>query len=516
MSQLARILVNTLGSSARLVVSLLVWIILTPVMLRVLGVDDFGLWQLIGSTVGLFQLLDVGFGVGVVSAVGQATGNGDLEGRNRTLSTYLAAYLALAVIAAVGLGLFGLWFPQLFSLSPASAGKARVVLWLMGLRLVVFALPFSLYRGVLVGEQRIGQANLVQGLSLVVYGAAALLAMGYGAGLMTLAMLSLAAMLLEHAAYVALAFRWTPQLHVSVSLVDLRPAMGLSVAQMLIALSGLIRLRTDPVIVQLFIGLPAVAAYTIALRVAEQGFLAIKQFIYTLSPVVARLHGQKNEGMLRVVLLTGTKIGMVPAALLVGVTVPLGQPALAFWVGPELAIVAPTMTVLVVAMALAVPREVVFNLFVYTGRHRLPGLAAIVGAGLNLVATLLLVRPFGLLGVAMGTLISTLVVDVGWVSVFACRLYQVRYRDYRRAALLPALLPAVPQIAITLLLVRGYPPSSLFAVLLYTLPGVAAYLGAFWMAGLSADERREARSLLIPARVWESVQQAVRSTARVG
>ena len=336
--------------------------------------------------------------------------------------------------------------------------------------------------------------------------------MGYGAGLMTLAILSLAAMLLEHAAYVALAFRWTPQLHVSMSLVDLRPAMGLGVAQMLIALSGLIRLRTDPVIVQLFIGLPAVAAYTIALRVAEQGFLAIKQFIYTLSPVVARLHGQKNEGMLRVVLLTGTKIGMVPAALLVGVTVPLGQPALAFWVGPELAIVAPTMTVLVVAMALAVPREVVFNLFVYTGRHRLPGLAAIVGAGLNLVATLLLVRPFGLLGVAMGTLISTLVVDVGWVSVFACRLYQVRYRDYWRAAL----LPAVPQIAITLLLVRGYPPSSLFAVLLYTLPGVAAYLGAFWMAGLSADERREARSLLIPARVWESVQQAVRSTARVG
>ena len=347
MSRTARLALNTASNAARLVVATGVWIVLTPVMLRGLGVAEYGTWQFAGSVLGLFQLLDAGFGVGVIRAVGHAAGDQDTDRRNRMLSTYLVAYLVMGLIAAVGLGLFGLFFPRLFSLPAALGGRAQLVLWLLGLRVVVLALPLSLYRGVLIGEQRLGLVNLIQTISQIAYGALFVLALQRDAGIVALAAISLATMLAEHAVYAVLAFRLTPGLRVSPALAHfslLRQTMSLSAAQLLIALSGLILLRTDPLIVQLFVGLSGVAAYTIALRVAEQAFLGIKQFVNALSPVVAQLHGTGDEGMQRVILLSGTKLAMVPAALLGGLTIALGRPALELWVGPDVATIAPVMS----------------------------------------------------------------------------------------------------------------------------------------------------------------------------
>ena len=493
MSRTARLALNTASNAARLVVATGVWIVLTPVMLRGLGVAEYGTWQLAGSVLGLFQLLDAGFGVGVIRAVGHAAGDQDTDRRNRMLSTYLVAYLVMGLIAAVGLGLFGLFFPRLFSLPAALGGRAQLVLWLLGLRVVVLALPLSLYRGVLIGEQRLGLVNLIQTISQIAYGALFVLALQRDAGIVALAAISLATMLAEHAVYAVLAFRLTPGLRVSPALAHfslLRQTMSLSAAQLLIALSGLILLRTDPLIVQLFVGLSGVAAYTIALRVAEQAFLGIKQFVNALSPVVAQLHGTGDEGMQRVILLSGTKLAMVPAALLGGLTIALGRPALELWVGPDVATIAPVMTVLVLAMMLTVPQEIVFNLFTYTDRHALPGRAAVAGALVNLGATIALAPKLGLLGIALGTLTATLVVDVFWVLGAACRAYSVRYVDYIRAALLPPLALTVPLVAVTSMLVHLRPPASLLAVAAYALPGVALFLGLFWVVGLTDDERR--------------------------
>jgi O-antigen/teichoic acid export membrane protein len=89
MSRTTRLAWNTASNVLRLVASMAVWVAVTPAMLRALGTEGYGLWQLASSVLGFFQLLDVGFGVGVVRTVGQSLGSGDIDQRNRMLSTYL-------------------------------------------------------------------------------------------------------------------------------------------------------------------------------------------------------------------------------------------------------------------------------------------------------------------------------------------------------------------------------------------------------------------------------------------
>jgi O-antigen/teichoic acid export membrane protein len=488
-----RVAVNTLSNYARFGVSMAVWFFLTPAMVHGLGEQEYGLWSLVYSVVGFFSLLDLGMGTGVVKCVAEATGNGDAGRRNRMLSTYAAAYGGVALAAALILGVLSLVFNRVFSIPAEAHGRALAALWLIGLRAVVLAFPLSLFRGILYGQQRLVLLNALQALSLVAYGVGGLLALRYGAGVVALAAIGLASMLLEHALYAVFAWRRTPGLALSPRLVDtslLREAVSLSVSQLLIAVSGLAMLRTDPVVIQLAIGLSAVGVYAVALKAAENGFMLVKQFVNALSPLIAQLHGGGRSERLREVLVSGTRFACVPAVLLAVGCYVLGGRALVLWVGPGFEGAGPVMSVLVTAMALAVPQMMVFSLLTYTDRHRLPARASVAAAVLNLALTLLLVRPLGLLGVALGTLLATLIVDVFWVLGSGCRELGVPYAGYLREGILPALVPGALQWAITAALVALRPPASLLEVVGYGLPGVAAYLALFWRVGLGDEERR--------------------------
>jgi len=487
-----RIAVNTLSNYARFAVSVGVWFVLTPAMVQGLGPSEYGLWSLVYSVVGFFSLLDLGMGTGVVKCVAEATGSGDLDRRNRMLSTYAVAYATVAAIAVVVLGVLALFFNRLFSIPEDARGRAIAVLWLVGLRAVVLAFPLSLFRGVLFGGQRLLLLNSLQAASLLAYGFGAMAALARGGGIVALAVIGLVAMLAEHALYALFAARGTLGLALSLRLVEpslLREAMSLSVSQVLIAASGLILLRTDPIVIQLVLGLSAVGVYAVALKVAENGFVLVKQFVNALAPLVAQLHGAGRAGALREVLLTGTRLACVPAVLLAVGAFALGGRALELWVGPEMRAAAPVLTVLMVSMALTVPQMVVFSLLTYTDRHRLPAQASVLAALINLGVTLALVKPLGLVGVAFGTLLATLVVDVAWVLRRGCRELGVPGGVYLREGLRPLLLPGFAQWALTAGLVAMRAPASLGAVLLYGAPGVLAFAAVFWRTGLRPAQR---------------------------
>ena len=491
-SAATRVAVNTLANYARFAVSTLVWVLLTPRMVHGFGEQDYGLWSLVYSVVGFFSLLDLGMGTGVVKCVAESGGTGDVDRRNRMVSTYAAAYAGVALAAAAILGILSLAFNRLFSIPAEAHGRALATLWIIGLRAVVLAFPLSLFRGILYGQQSLLLLNLLQAASTVAYGIGAAVALAGGHGVVAVAVVSLLSMLLEHGLYAAFAWRRTPGLRIAPALVDprlLREAASLSVSQLLIAVSGLALLRTDPVVIQLFLGLSAVGVYTIALKAAENGFVLVKQFVNALSPLVAHLHGARRADRVQEVLVAGTRLALVPAALLAAGVAALGGRALVLWVGPEFAAGTWPMILLVVSMTLTVPQMMVFSVLTYTDRHGLPAKASIAAAALNVVLTLALVKPLGLVGVALGTLGATLVVDVVWVLGRGCREIGVPHATYVREALLPPLWPALAQWAVTAALTAARPPATLVELVAYGVPGAVLYLAIFRATGLGRFER---------------------------
>src|SRR5947209_3792233 len=108
-SPLRAVMTGTATKYVLLAVNIGLGIVLMPFTVRHLGPSEYGLWMLVASLTYYFQLLDLGYGSGLVRHVAEADARGDVDGVNRILSTFVVVYAGIGVVAALGtLGLM-LW-----------------------------------------------------------------------------------------------------------------------------------------------------------------------------------------------------------------------------------------------------------------------------------------------------------------------------------------------------------------------------------------------------------------------
>lgn len=493
MSRAVTVAVNAISSYGRFLVTLAVLFVLTPVIIDRAGEEDFALWSLTFSILGVLGLLDMGFLTGVVKWVAECKGTGDEQRRNHIISTVAIVYLALGAVALVVVLGMSFVYHEVFGIPPHLRDKALALLWILSARMVILSLPLSLFLGILYGEQRIVMINIVQTVAALAYGICGFQVLDRGYGVVGLAWVHLGVMLGEHALYIALAYVRVPNLRVSLRLWRrslLREVVSFSFAAMLINLSALVRLRTDPILVKSFISLPAVAIYAIAMRIAENAYLLLKQFVNVLAPYNAQLAAEGRSDELKLVLVVVAKFAVCPAVMLSAAFFVFGTEAIGFWVGPELKSAGPVLNVLLLSLIVSVPPLIASTILTMTGDHEIPARAAIVSIVVNVSCSIGLVFPLGLKGIALGTLAATLIVDVLIVLRKACAIYKVRFLSYARRVYLTALIPGVAQWAVTYGISVYAPPTGLVTVVLASLPGVVVYAAIFWTAFVSPAEKQ--------------------------
>lgn len=437
----------------RLAITAGVQFLMVPVVIRSLGAEQYGLYALILSVLGFFALMEFGAGAGAMKAAAAGWGTGDWVERNRAVGTQMMISLAAAGLSFALLLLLAPQFAVAFRLPTSERGAATAAILLLGLRSAVLAWPLGVIRSTLYGHGEMVLVNVLQSAGVVLYAALSWLALHLGLGLVGLAAASLAAFLLEHLACGVFALRRVPGLRFTMDWRDrarFRDGLSLGGSQLLVAVAGMILLRTDPIIIQAFLPLSAVGAYAVALKVADQTLLLTKQLVNALSPTIAARHAGGDHGAVRRIAFRGTRYAL---ALSLALALPLALNAdrlLRWWVGAEFIVAAPSLAILVTAVALMAPQAVASGVLTYTGRHHATGRLALQAMLVNVAASLALVKPLGLTGVAFGTLAAVLLVDLGLAGRQLCRALGLSAADYWREALLPAFAPALPALLVGL------------------------------------------------------------------
>jgi O-antigen/teichoic acid export membrane protein len=129
-------------------------------------------------------------------------------------------------------------------------------------------------------------------------------------------------------------------------------------------------------------------------------------------------------------------------------------------------------------------------------RHRFLALTSISSGLVNLGLSIALVRPFGLIGVALGTLIPTTLETFCLVLPYSMRVLGVDPRQLIRDAFLPAIIPALPMAATLYALRVWLQPSTLIVLAVIGTAGALVYLVGYLAMRASASERQVVRSSL--------------------
>ena len=478
------------GGYLNLVVTWAVQLLMVPLLLHHLGRETYGLYAALTAIVGYFALLTFGSTLAVPRYVADLAARGEAEALNALVSTYLVAFV---VVGAVGLAaglaatpLLTRWIAVPDALRGAIAPAWRLVIggWAIGL-------AAGLFQSLLTGLSEVHLANLANSARTALNLAVAAAVLWSGGVLADLLLGLLAATLVSSFALYVVVRRRHPAIRLSLRharLGTMRATLQPTAYYFLMQLAALVVMGTDNIVIGVFLGVERVAAYAVAFQLWAVMLAVLWSGIDVLLPFIARWSARAEDEALRRAFLRSTKYAFAGSALAAVVLVAHGRWLIARWVGPDLAIDGRLLTVFAFMLLTASPIHTAALVLAGMGRHRAPAIGGAVEAALNLALSLALVRPLGMIGVALGTAISGLVTNAWVAPKAACAELGIGVRDYLRSALTPALAPALLAAGVAAIGSAWSPALTMAAV-------IAIFAATFWMAGLDASERREALSL---------------------
>jgi len=243
-----------------------------------------------------------------------------------------------------------------------------------------------------------------------------------------------------------------------------------------------------------------VTPYSIARRLSDMPQLLSAQFMKVILPLASQLDAENDRVRLRTVYITSSRITLaIFLPLAVGVIV-FAQPFLMAWVGAPYDQYAYLVVILTLASLMDTSQWPAGAILQGMGRHRLLALITLGSALANLGLSLLLVRPLGLAGVALGTLIPTTIESLFFVLPYVMRVNRISLRIVLTEIYLPALLPAVPMAIVLYGLREIFQPVSLIAIAALGGLGLLVYVIGYAIMGAGRVERELGRDVWLGAR----------------
>jgi O-antigen/teichoic acid export membrane protein len=493
------VLTGTLTSYALLFVTIGLGIFLMPFTMSHLGKSEYGLWMLAASMTGYLQLLDLGYGSGLVRQITQADARQDDDDMNVVLSTFVVVYGAIGIVSLAVIALLALIvIPRFPNLSADDVRTAQWVIAIIGFR-TALAFPLSVFGAVTTARQRFALTGRIAIVLTLLQGAATYIVLRAGYGLIPLVATTTAIALVGYVAYAAAARATFPAMRISVrrfSPQQVREVTSFSFYLFLISIAVYAGTSVDNLIIGAYLGTSAIAVYTVALRLTEYQRQLCGQFGGFLFPLVVRFDADRDVHSLRTTLIDGTRIAFGLACCVALGLLAFGRELIALWMGPGFAGSTLPLYVLALASIVMVAQGPAGTILLATGRHRLVAGASVLEIVLNVVFSIALVSGFGLTGVAIGTFLPYAILNLAVLMPIAARAVNVPLRQFAAAVLTPALVATAPA-ATAAFLFRQAASAPTFATVLGQLAVVGlVYLAAFlWLGLRRADRTRYVGSL---------------------
>jgi O-antigen/teichoic acid export membrane protein len=187
---------------------------------------------------------------------------------------------------------------------------------------------------------------------------------------------------------------------------------------------------------------------------------------------------------LRQILLQGTRLSLATVLPITTAVVVLADPLVRAWVGarhPELLGSVPVLQILTAAVAIRVGTGTATTTLKGAGRHRMLACVNLATGVTNVILSIILVHVWGLIGVAIGTLVPIAFSALVILYPAACRRVGLSIGTALFRAVLPAAWPAAV-VAAVLVMSRGMLPGTLLGVLVQIGLSGVLYLALFVMA----------------------------------
>lgn len=429
-----KLLINAGSNALSLCATMAVAFVLAPIVLRAIGAAQYGAWTFAESFVAYLTLFDLGLAAAVVRfAPRMLVQNQSLE-LNRLFSTCLMFFAIGAILAlAIGTAFAMLVLNRFLLHSEYQAEFLGLFLILVGNFSV--SLPLSVYPALLDATNQFTLKCLVRTTVLIARVPLTLAVISTENRLINLGWVIAGCALIENLALAIAAHRTIPGLCFKPSAINrdtVRQIASFSRDAAAAMFAGRLAFHTDAFVIGPVLGAAAITPFSFPARLVETSKSLLRSATMTLTATFSSLDGCGEQKQLRMTFLTASRIAAyVSLPVQLGLLL-LGPAFLRLWIGNSIAQAGtPVLYALASVLSLTVAQSVASRVLYGTGRLRLFAVATLVDGISNLLLSLVLVRPCGITGVAIGTAIPHAVFCMV-IIFYVCRCLGITGREYLR------------------------------------------------------------------------------------
>ena len=514
--RIRRIAGNIFSNWVALCLGMIVAFFLMPFVVHHLGNVAYGVWVLVVSLNSYMGLLDLGLRGAVTRFVSKGATQSNHEEASDAASgaLWIRLWLSFAILLT-SLG-FAAVFTRVFPVPPDLQWDARWAILATAAGLAV-TLCGGVFGGVLSALHRFDLLSTVSIFQVLLRAGGIVWLLLHHHGILSLALWDFTATLVANCLLVLFCLRTYPELRIRLATptrATLRKLWSYSFYVFVINVALQLVYYTDNLVVGAFVGAVGVTFYAIGGSLIGYARQVVGSMTTTFTPLASTFEAQGNDKNLRRLLIHGTR-----AALVVSLPIELalflrGETFISLWMGPEYGRASGTvLRVLLISLIVSTGSAAACGIVYGMEKHRRVALWGILEGIANLGLSILLVRRIGITGVAWGTTIPSVFVELLLWPPFICRLVMIPVGQYLWQTWGRTGLAVLPFTLGCYLSERFWPAHSLayfFAQIFAVLPLVAGGLVLVFWREIGPALKRRFRPAGLPTPAPELATSTVR------
>jgi O-antigen/teichoic acid export membrane protein len=402
-------------------VNLLLMVLVTPFLLERLGAEPYGIWLLCQNIATYFNLFNLGF---LSNAIAQyATNTPDNpEAKNQLFSTLFYALILFCSVSFPAYWYIHEHFETLFKISAAHVSMAKNVFSVVYIAFITLFLAstFDMILYYVLGN--VMTKNLIEIIRLLVLNAGYVAIILWGGEVFDIAIFYLIIQVIvliclyffaQREAKFQLSFRY---FNFTLFKSFFKPGFNF----LLLNLANMVIFAGDNIMISALIGVEQLVLFSLSFKLSDIAIRLINKIVDVKSPLMINYIKAKEYGLLKMEFNKLIYWSLVLSFIaMLGISL-FGKMALNFWLGDKYLF---DNTIIVLFAIFVMVNSLYYVCWIFlnlTGQHTRLSYVVFIEIGLNIILSVFLSKSFGLAGIALGTIIASLLTS-SWFAYWECK-----------------------------------------------------------------------------------------------
>lgn len=481
------------------VIKMLTALFYTPVMLRLLGQSEYGLYQLSTSTISHLSLLSLGFVNAYFRYYSRYNVKGDTKGVARLNGMFMLIFSVISVMCLVFGAVMVAYADSIFGegLTPDELVKSKALMAILVVNMAVTLFNSVFYCYIMACEKFIFQKllNVIKNF-LNPFITLPLLLLGYGSTAMVIV-----TTILTITVFVAnIAFcRKKLQMHFSFHGLQFAVLKEMSAFTFFLFLNQIVNQvnwSIDKLLLGRMNGTEAVAVYGIGMQIYWLYFDIASSISGVFIPQINNIVAESNDNDRLTKLMT--KVGRVQfllLALILSGFIFFGQAFVWLWAGEGYEESFWVALMLIIGMTVPLIQNLGVEIQRAKNKHQIRSIVYTCIAVINIGLSIVFIRLWGCVGAAFGTLVSLIAGEVLFANWYYHKKIGLNMFAYWKEIF--RLFPAILLVCLFGLVYRFFVSITGWSTLLVSiLAFTVVYVTVMWFAGMNEYEKQLVRGML--------------------